>query len=93
MAAAAQEKKQLGKQLGKKLRKKAIKLKPLKLGLRTVKQWVGEDILILGYGEPFPYSVIAMNKVKTLEVQKQDIMGLMNPKFVKGLIYVAQNKA
>ena len=75
------------------LRKKTIKLKALKLGMKTGGQWVGEDCLLISHGEPFPFSVIAMTKVVALQMQKQDIMCLLNPEFVKGLILQSRTKA
>ena len=68
-------------------------MKPLLLGIKTEKQWVGEDCLIIEHGKPFPYSVIAKTKVIALEIQKQDIMSLFNPNFINELINVAWKRA
>ena len=73
----------------KHLHKKSNYVKPLKLGTKGNKQWVGEDCLIISHGKPFPFSVIAKTKVLALEIEKQDIMSLFNPNFVNDLIKIA----
>ena len=49
------------------INKKQQSAKKLKIGLKTEKQWVGEDCLIIGYGQPFLFSVIAQTRVQALE--------------------------
>ena len=62
-------------------------------GIKGPQQWVGEDVLIMVHNEAYRYSVVALTRMRVLQIEKQDLLQRLSVSFISQLIKQAKSRA
>ena len=62
------------------------------IGMKTEKQWVGEESLVFEEGGVYPYSAIAINNVSTLEILATDFKTKLPRDYISKFLSFAKTK-
>ena len=62
------------------------------IGMKTEKQWIGEESLVIEEGGIYPYSAIAINNVSTLEILASDFKTKLPRDYISKFLSFAKTK-